>query len=154
MDVKGFQQKLHFWNREASYINALYSESIPNSLETYQSFRDAVAAHLDTPSPERQTGRQAGKRRWWPGSHSAATVMNIFRPPSNGEQSDITKQPIILDRRNHQHDTQHGSNLLCIESFIRMPRCTVESGRNRKCGEIPDSLAPTLRVLALHCNNT
>ena len=29
-----FLPKLHFWNRETSYINALYSDSIPNSLET------------------------------------------------------------------------------------------------------------------------
>ena len=42
LDVIGFQQKLHFWNRRTSYINALYSDSIPNSLETYQSFKDAV----------------------------------------------------------------------------------------------------------------
>ena len=43
LDVIGFQPKLHFWNRETSYINALYSESIPNYLETYQSFKDAVS---------------------------------------------------------------------------------------------------------------
>ena len=30
-------------NRETSNINALYSDSIPNYLETYQSFKDAVA---------------------------------------------------------------------------------------------------------------
>ena len=34
LDVIGFQQKLHFWNWETSYINALYSDSIPNYLET------------------------------------------------------------------------------------------------------------------------
>ena len=42
LDVIGFQLKLHFLNRETSYINALYSDSIPNYLETYQSFKDAV----------------------------------------------------------------------------------------------------------------
>ena len=34
LDVIGFQPKLHFWNQEASYINALYSDSLPNYLET------------------------------------------------------------------------------------------------------------------------
>ena len=42
LDVIGFQQNLHFWNQETSYINALYLDSIPNYLETYQSFKDAV----------------------------------------------------------------------------------------------------------------
>ena len=46
LDVNQIKWKLHFWNWETSYMNALYSESIPNFVQTYQSLKDAVNCHV------------------------------------------------------------------------------------------------------------
>ena len=85
--------------------------------------RRARAAHPDTPSPERQTDRQASGG----GSRTVDVVVVSKFPPPNMERS-RKAQPNILYRRNHQHDTHYGSTSLHrIIHFIRMPGCTDRS---------------------------
>ena len=61
MALIGFKQNFKYWNRETSYMNALYSESCPNFVETYQSFQDTQDTVLCgiikffSPLPPRET---------------------------------------------------------------------------------------------------